>query len=144
MRCSSGEYEGLDFVVDPQFRGERAHASFGGKGLHAACMNVRWPSAGSPSPHLRPDCMRQCATNASMRLCLYLRAEQFSISQPTERYQRLWGQLPEEWVGTHARLLPLVQMMCAEVRAPVGLRVHVGVGAAGGPASALKHPVCCV
>ena len=43
--------------------------------------------------------------------------EQFAIPQATEHYQELVRMLPAEFVGTPACLVPLVQLMCAEMSA---------------------------
>lgn len=43
--------------------------------------------------------------------------EHFQISHPTPAYSELLSLLPDEFVGTRGRLLPLVQCLCAEMAA---------------------------
>jgi uncharacterized protein (TIGR01615 family) len=43
--------------------------------------------------------------------------EQFLIPQPTRSYTAVLEMLPEEFVGTAARLLPLVEVLCREMSA---------------------------
>lgn len=43
--------------------------------------------------------------------------DQFHIPQPTQAYEELMRQLPGEFVGTAARLVPLVQLLCEEMSA---------------------------
>ncbi|KAK9832065.1 hypothetical protein WJX81_003548 [Elliptochloris bilobata] len=43
--------------------------------------------------------------------------EQFTIPQATEHYQELIRMLPAEFVGSPARLVPLAQLLCAEMGA---------------------------
>lgn len=41
--------------------------------------------------------------------------EQFSICQQTQQYQQLLKQLPQVFVGSASRLLPMVELMCTEI-----------------------------
>lgn len=41
--------------------------------------------------------------------------EQFAIPQPTATYEALLELIPQEFVGTASRLIPLVQCLCAEM-----------------------------
>lgn len=43
--------------------------------------------------------------------------EQFEIPQPTATYRAVLNLLPQEFVGTASRLVPLVQCLCAEMAA---------------------------
>ncbi|KAK9917886.1 hypothetical protein WJX75_009279 [Coccomyxa subellipsoidea] len=43
--------------------------------------------------------------------------DQFHIPQPTPAYEELMRLLPEEYVGTSGRLVPLVQLLCEEMGA---------------------------
>lgn len=54
--------------------------------------------------------------------CRTCRREQFAIPQATEHYQELVRMLPTEFVGTPACLVPLVQLMCAEMGASFSTR----------------------
>lgn len=45
--------------------------------------------------------------------------EQFQVSHPTPHYAALLEAVPEEFVGTNARLVPLVHFLCAEVSSDV-------------------------
>ena len=54
-------------------------------------------------------------------VCLGCR-EQFVIPQATEQYQELIKLLPAEFVGSPARLVPLAQLLCAEMGAAFAAR----------------------
>ena len=41
--------------------------------------------------------------------------EQFAISQSTREYEKLLSLVPSEFVGTPARLKPLVNLLCLEM-----------------------------
>eukprot|EP00878_Enallax_costatus_P002300 GHUV01002475.1.p1 GENE.GHUV01002475.1~~GHUV01002475.1.p1 ORF type:complete len:344 (+),score=116.81 GHUV01002475.1:340-1371(+) len=43
--------------------------------------------------------------------------EQFEIPQPTATYRAVLNMVPQEFVGTASRLVPLVQLLCAEMAA---------------------------
>ena len=48
--------------------------------------------------------------------CLCRCREQFHISQGTEEYQELLSLVPLEFVGTAARLVPMVKLLCTEMQ----------------------------
>ncbi len=44
-------------------------------------------------------------------------AEQFAIAHPTPKYAALLAGLPAWYVGSEERLVPLVELLCAEMSA---------------------------
>ncbi len=56
-------------------------------------------------------------TSADKKQLAFCPRDQFHIPQPTPAYEELMRLLPAEYVGTSARLVPLVQLLCEEMGA---------------------------
>lgn len=94
------------------------HTSFLQVGYH---VTVRTAIGGGPScfRNLRHEFLTVLSNEGDFKdstlIVDPLFREQFAIPQPTATYEALLELIPQEFVGTASRLIPLVQCLCAEM-----------------------------